>query len=314
MRAMRRLLAVLAALGLAFAEIAAPVPAFFSFLKLKGEAGKPLAFGRGHLQVDALAGRLYKVRYVGPKDDLEDAGQVIAAAVGAPEVKGAFARWFKANAAAIAAKKRPVRVGLGRGYVLEIALEKDLRFEVAPLEIPEAAFGKPRHLLGQRGPIVREYSDFYCPYCERLALTVFPKLKAELIEKGIVRFDYRHFPLVEIHPDAIQAAIASECAAEQGKFWPFHDALFATLAKEHSVDYAALAKKLGLAVARFTACLSEQRYKDVVDAMRSEAERLGLDGTPTVFVGPFMLPNPFDLEAYRNYAAMARAKSAQAGK
>ncbi len=314
MGGMRWILALPLLLGLAAAEIAAPVPAFFDFLKIPGAAGKPLTYGKGHLQVEALAGRLYKVRYVGPKDDLKDAGRVIAAAVGAPEVEGAFARWLKANGQAIAARKRPVRVGLGRGYVLEIALGRDLRFEVAPLTVPEAAFGAPRHLLGKRGPLVREYSDFYCPYCRRLALKVLPQLKRELIDKGRLRFDYRHFPLVEIHPDAFQAALASECAAEQGKFWPYHDALFATLEKQESVDYLALARRLGLDDRRFSTCLSQERYQKVVKAMRSEAERLGLDGTPTVFVGPFMLPNPFDLEAYRNYAAMAAALKAQAKK
>ncbi len=311
---MRWLIALLLSLGLAAAEIAAPLPAFFRALKINGTAGKPLTYGRGHLQVDALAGRLYKVRFVGPVDDLEDAGRVIAAAVGAPEAKDAFVRWFRANRSAIAAQGRPVRVGLGRSYALELAVAKDLRFEVAPLEVPEAAFGPPRHLLGTRGPLIREYSDFYCPYCERLALQVFPKLKAELIEKGLARFDYRHFPLVEIHPDAARAALASECAAEQQRFWPYHDALFAALARDRSVNYEALAGKLGLDRNRFSACLSEARYQKVVDGMRAEAERLGLSGTPTVFVGPFLLPNPFDLESYRNYLAMAAAQKTRANR
>jgi len=310
---MRWLTALFLGLGVAFAEIAAPLPAFFSTLKINGTAGKPLNYGQGHLQVDALAGRLYKVRYVGPVSDLEDAGRVIAAAVGAPEAKEAFTRWFRANRSAIAAQGRPVRVGLGRSYVLELAVAKDLRFEVAPLEVPEAAFGKPRHLLGYRGPLIREFSDFYCPYCERLALQVFPKIKAELIEKGMARFDYRHFPLVEIHPDAIRAALASECAAEQKKFWPYHDALFAALAKDHSVDYTALAREQGLDPERFATCLAEARYQKTVEEMRAEAERLGLNGTPTVFVGPFLLPNPFDLKSYRNYLAMAAALGTRAG-
>jgi len=168
-----------------------------------------------------------------------------------------------------------VRVGLGPAYILEIQIDKDLRFEVRPFEIPENAFGKPRHVLGNKGPMIREYSDFYCPYCQKLALEVLPKIKKELVAQGLARFEYRHFPLIEIHPDAFQAAEASECAAEQGKFWPYHDLLFATLRKRHGVDYLELAKTLELNTKTFETCLKTGKYRDVVKAMRAEAESLG---------------------------------------
>ncbi len=310
---MRKLLALTLFLGLALAEIAAPVGRFFDHLGKPGVAGKPIKLEKGYVQVEALDGLLYKVRYVGPKDAVEEAARVLAATVGDDGIKGPFKSWYQGNRELIAKQKRPVRVGLGPAYVLEIQIKDDLRFEAGPLELPESAFGKPRHVLGEKGPLVREYSDFYCPYCQRLALHVLPELKKNYVEKGIFRFEYRHFPLIEIHPDAFQAAEASECAAEQGEFWPYHDRLFAELQKGKGVNYVALAKELGLKVEVFRSCLEGGKYRDVVKAMRAEAESLGLEGTPTVFVGPFRLPNPFNPEAYARYARMAKALS-QKGK
>ena len=303
---MRKLFALALFLSLALAEIAAPVQTFFDHLKKPGVAGKPLKLEKGYVQVEALDGLLYKVRYVGPKDAVDEAARVLAATVGDDRIKKPFQSWYKANQSLIEKQKRPVRVGLGRAYVLTIQVKDDLRFEVAPVEVPESAFGKPRHVLGKKGPLVREYSDFYCPYCRRLALTVLPEIK-ELANKGLLRFEYRHFPLVEIHADAFQAAEASECAADQGKFWPYHDRLFAELQKGQGVNYVALAQELELDVKAFRSCLEGEKHRDVVKAMRAEAESLGLEGTPTVFVGPFKLPNPFDVDAYARYARMAEA-------
>jgi len=306
---MRILLSLLLVLGMAFAEIAGPVNVFFDYLQVRGTAGKPIRLKKGTVQVEALDGLLYKVRYIGPTDAVEEAAEVLAAAVGDDGIKEAFIKWYQANQKLIAEQKRPIRVGLGPAYLLEIQIGKDLRFEVGPFEVPENAFGEPRHVLGDKGPMIREYSDFYCPYCQKLALEVLPKIKKELVNPGLARFEYRHFPLIEIHPDAFQAAEASECAAEQGKFWPYHDLLFATLQKNQGVDYVNLAKMLGLDTQKFETCLKTGKYRDVVQAMRAEAESLGLQGTPSVFVGPFKLANPFDLEAYKRYAKMAAALS-----
>ncbi len=303
---MRYAIALLLSLGLAFAEIGAPVRNFFDFLGTPGNAGKPIRLERGYVQVEALAGLLYKVRYVGPADATEEAARVLAATVGDSGIEGPFKSWYQGNRALIEQQKRPVRVGLGPAYVMEIQIKKDLRFEVGPVQVSESSFGEPRHVLGTKGPLVREYSDFYCPYCQRLALDVLPKIK-KLASQGVLRFEYRHFPLIEIHPDAFQAAEASECAAEQGKFWPYHDRLFAELQKGQGVNYVALAESLGLKAEEFRACLDGQKYRSVVKAMRAEAESLGLEGTPTVFVGPFRLPNPFDVASYERYARMAEA-------
>ncbi len=73
---------------------------------------------------------------------------------------------------------------------------------------------------------VIEFSDFQCPFCEQFYKTTYPQLKKEYIDTGKIAFYYRHFPLTNIHPLAVPAANASECANEQGKFWEYHDLLF----------------------------------------------------------------------------------------
>ena len=75
-----------------------------------------------------------------------------------------------------------------------------------------------------------EYSDFQCPYCRKFYEDTLPTLIKEYVDTGKAKLVYRHFPL-EFHPAALVSAQASECAAEQGKFWEMHDAIFTEQAK-----------------------------------------------------------------------------------
>lgn len=72
-----------------------------------------------------------------------------------------------------------------------------------------------------------EFSDFECPFCGRHAAAVYGELQAKFVNTGKVRYQFRHLPLEQIHPNAKKASEAAECAGDQGKFWEFHDALFA---------------------------------------------------------------------------------------
>ena len=71
-----------------------------------------------------------------------------------------------------------------------------------------------------------EFSDFQCPFCARFHVQTLPSLLEEYIEAGKVNLVYRDFPIQSIHPNALPAAVASECAHEQGKYWEYHDTLF----------------------------------------------------------------------------------------
>ena len=102
-----------------------------------------------------------------------------------------------------------------------------------------------------------EFSDFQCPFCGRAEPTL-KQVRAKYGDK--VRLVYMDFPL-GIHDHAIDAASAGRCAGEQGKFWQFHDAMFADQSKLTPPDLKASAKKLGLDTAKFDDCLDKGKYK-----------------------------------------------------
>ncbi len=131
-------------------------------------------------------------------------------------------------------------------------------------------------------PVVLEvFSDFFCPFSARFVETM-KKVSESYPDK--VRIEFRHFPL-PMHAGADLAAEASLCAQEQGKFWPYHDALYAKVgAAKDKIALTALAKPLGVDVASFEACLGDGRYKKRVALDIAEGKKRGVQGTPSFFV------------------------------
>lgn len=124
------------------------------------------------------------------------------------------------------------------------------------------------------------FSDFQCPFCANLAATL---RQVEEEYPGKVRFVYKHRPL-PIHTGARLAAKASIAAAAQGRFWDYHDALFA---ERHTLDEPSLerlAADLGLDLQRFRRAFHAADTEDRIAAADQEASRLGVAGTPTVFL------------------------------
>lgn len=130
-----------------------------------------------------------------------------------------------------------------------------------------------------------EYSDYECSYCRSFFTQIFPELKKQYIDTGIVRFIHKDLPLRKIHPQAMAAAMAANCAGEQGRFWEMHRALFITPNQLSAALYRNLAQELKLDQAKFSACLNNpQREREVMRDME-EATRLGITGTPSFLVG-----------------------------
>lgn len=127
-----------------------------------------------------------------------------------------------------------------------------------------------------------EFSDYECPYCRQWHSEVFTKLMEEYPEQ--VRLVYRDFPLSSIHPNAIPAALAANCANEQGKFWPFHERLFSMELGLSDQAYQDYATALGLNVQSFSECLESDRYQAEVEADYQFAAELGVRSTPTFFI------------------------------
>ena len=142
---------------------------------------------------------------------------------------------------------------------------------------------------------VVEYSDFQCPFCGR----VMPTLKELRTKYGDkMRLVWKDFPLTQIHPQAFVAAQAGNCAREQGKFWEFHDKLFANqsaLQPEFLKKYAA---DTGLDTAKFNQCLDTSKYEARVQEALGAGGRLGITSTPTLFVNGRMINGAQPIEVF----------------
>ena len=141
-----------------------------------------------------------------------------------------------------------------------------------------------------------EYSDFQCPFCGR----VMPTLKELRTKYGDrLRLVWKDFPLTQIHPQAFVAAQAGNCAREQGKFWEYHDRLFANqqaLQPELLKKYAA---DVGLNAAAFNACLDSSKYEARVQDALGAGARLGITSTPTAYVNGRMVNGAQPIEVFQ---------------
>jgi protein-disulfide isomerase len=171
-------------------------------------------------------------------------------------------------------------------YADSLRAKMDVAILLRPPSV-EVAFDPARVRGDATAPVtIIEFSDYQCPFCkkaESVLTSVIDKYK------GRVKLAYMDFPLHEIHPRAEAAAQASRCAGEQGKFWEFHDALFADPAKLEGPDLIARAKTLGLQEEPFRACLASGKFKDRVDADREAGTKVGVGGTPGFFVNGVFL-------------------------
>lgn len=129
-----------------------------------------------------------------------------------------------------------------------------------------------------------EFADFECPFCRRHANSVLPSLKKRFIDTGRVVYHFFHLPL-KMHPHAVDAANAAECAGAQGRFWEMHDLLFAgTEATSLAPDAVRkLAASLPLDVAAYDGCLDLVAGRIAEDI--SQASRLKAESTPVFFLG-----------------------------
>jgi len=139
------------------------------------------------------------------------------------------------------------------------------------------------HVRGERGAPLElvMFGDFQCPFCLG-AQSVLRRVRERLGERLL--FGFRHLPIPERHPLAPLAAEASEAAAAQGRFWDYHDALFAAQPRLSPETIFEVGADLGLDAERMRAEVDSGTYRDRVARDRASAEASGATGTPTFFV------------------------------
>jgi len=137
-----------------------------------------------------------------------------------------------------------------------------------------------------------EFSDFQCPFCARFYTQTLPLIHEEYIEPGKVKLVFRDYPIQSIHPNAVPAAVASECANEQGKFKEMHDTLFEKQnewSRQETADALSLfsqyATKIQLEQEAFDSCLTSGKFIEEIKKDLDDGRDYGVTGTPGFFVG-----------------------------
>ncbi len=134
-----------------------------------------------------------------------------------------------------------------------------------------------------------EFGDFQCPACQQFATQHKPAVELNYVESGKAKFVYYDWPIIQAHPNAFLAARASRCAADQNRYWEYHDNLFrnqvrwapSTNAAGVFIDYAG---ELGLDEGAFESCLESDLHADVVTANMELGNQMGVGGTPTILI------------------------------
>ncbi len=148
----------------------------------------------------------------------------------------------------------------------------------------------------EKAPVtIVEFSDFQCPYCSRAIKTV-DEVVAAYPDK--VRLVFRHFPL-NFHAEAQKASEASLCAHEQGKFWEYHDKLFANQDKLQVPALKGYAKELGLDAGKFDQCLDSNSKAEQVKADMEAGSKVGVSGTPAFFINGIMISGAQPAEEFK---------------
>ena len=137
-----------------------------------------------------------------------------------------------------------------------------------------------------------EFSDFQCPFCARFHVQTLPSIYEEYIDQGKVKLVFRDFPIQSIHPNALPASIAAECANDQGKFKEMHDKLFENQndwnKKETSAAlsmFVQYAEEIKIEKNEFESCLTSGKHINDIREDLNDGREYGVTGTPGFFVG-----------------------------
>jgi predicted DsbA family dithiol-disulfide isomerase len=291
-----------------------PLPAFLkrpAFEGFRSTGENTYAAAGAQLKLDLKADQLKSATINFEGVPAERAGNILVALTGLePDIAQKYAQYLTQTKTILEQPGGKTET-LGTAFRLNTQIRNNnLEFDVRIPEIPAENFVPVDNILGQKNSsvVIRVFSDFECPYCEKFDKEVMNTLGKKL--PAGTRLEFHHFPLESIHPRARPAAEASECAADQGQFWAFHDALFSSKAwirsQQPQAFFLEVAQKLGLKTAEFETCIKTNKHKARVDAGLQSGQRAGVNGTPSVFVNGYKIENPYDPAAIEKMIAFAR--------
>lgn len=259
--------------------------------------GQTLTRGKTTVTLDVAGGRVVGVLV--QADNAADVARGLVAAWGGSAADMASLTGELGRAAVQREARRSLGLQQDDGTVLRLRLTGEAGAErwtayTALLVHPESAFPATANAEGNAGApnVLRVFSDFQCPYCKQMWDTAQPAWKNQ---PHLYRVLHYHFPL-EKHANAEPAAVASECAGQQGRFWPFADLLF-----KHSAAWTSLPKAkatlkfgeyasaAGLNPAAFKTCLTGDTARATVRAQYAAGLRVDVQGTPTVYLNGLKL-------------------------
>jgi len=160
-----------------------------------------------------------------------------------------------------------------------------------------------------------EFSDFQCSFCRKFWQTTLPLIEKKYISTGKVKFVYRHLAILGKH--SVASAQAAECAGEQGKFWEYHDKLFASAGSPLAFTDGKLkgyAKELGLKSQDFNQCLDSGKHLKKVEGETATAAFLGARGTPAFFLNGQLLVGAQPFQVFEAAIEKELKKTSSSGK
>ena len=183
---------------------------------------------------------------------------------------------------------------------LENAIAK-LELKILEKQLPTNQPTLPLKISSGNNPVIGnpdapitiiEFSDFQCPFCARFHVQTLPTIMDEYINKGTVKLVFRDFPIQSIHPNALPASVAAECANEQKKFKEMHDILFEKQNEWSNQNiesvtntFSQYASDLGLEKKAFDSCLKNGKYIEEIQKDLDDGRTYGISGTPGFFIG-----------------------------
>jgi len=177
----------------------------------------------------------------------------------------------------------------------------ELELKMLEKQLPTSQPNLPPKISADNDPVIGnpdapitiiEFSDFQCPFCAKFHIQTLPAIMNEYIEKGTVKLVFRDFPIQSIHPNAVPASVAAECANEQGKFKEMHDILFekqnqwSNLETIYAIElFNQYSSDIQLEQEQFSSCLSTAKYVKEIQNDLNDGRTYGITGTPGFFIG-----------------------------